>query len=114
MRGWDEELEAGGLVEVLVRWWWARREEIAGPREESSIEFLCGCGCGFDLFGKEPLVGDMDGLGGEELGVISRRGADVDGALSVFEELFSASFDMGLKVSSSRYTGWSSAWANIS
>ena len=38
--GWGgcaEEDGVGGVC-VEVRWWWARRDEMAGPREEDEVE----------------------------------------------------------------------------
>ena len=100
MRGWSEEVGCAGLGLLLVRWWWARREDIAGPREESSSDCRCN---GLVFMGDMLLVGDVQGLGGDELGVISRRGAEIDLALRVFgESLLPALSSTGLRVSSSR------------
>ena len=77
---------------------------MAGPREESSKD--CLCNGAFGLEGETVLVGDVEGLGGEELGVISRRGAEVDVTLKVVEEsLLSALSSRGLRVLSSRQMG---------
>lgn len=60
------------------------------------------------LRGEGSLVGLCRGLGGEELGVISRRGAEAEAAVRVFEESSSLS-GIDSKVagasSSSRYIG---------
>ena len=74
---------------------------MAGPREESSNDCLCGGAIGLE--GEMRSVGDVEGLRGEELGVISRRGAEVDVTLKVVEEsLLSALSSRGLRVLSSR------------
>ena len=55
------------------RWWWARREVIAGPKVSSSYS---GRGTGLGEGGEGDLTGDR-GLG-DELNEISRSGADVE------------------------------------
>ncbi len=91
-----EDAGAGGAGSEWVRWWWARREEMAGPRVEESKEEGWG-----GLGGENGFVGEVEGLGGEELGVISLRGAEGDDMLGVNEESFSASFGIGRGASSS-------------
>lgn len=74
---------------------------MAGPREESSNDCLCGGAIG--LVGEMLSVGDVEGLRGEELGVISRRGTEVDVTLKVVEEsLLSALSSRGLRILLSR------------
>ena len=36
--GWSAEDEVDGRGFVEARWWWARRDEMAGPREEDAVE----------------------------------------------------------------------------
>ena len=72
-----------------MRWWWASREEIAGPRAEESKDEGFGC-----FGGDSGFVGEVEGLGGEELGVISWRGAECSDPLGGNEESFSASFEI--------------------
>ena len=82
-----------------MRWWWARREEIAGPRAEESKEE------GFVCFGGERgFMGEVEGFGGEELGVISCRGAEGSDLLVGNEESFSMSFEIAFVASSSTYS----------
>ena len=70
---------------------------MAGPREESSKDCLCSGASGLER--EMLLVGDVEGLKGEELGVISRRGTEVDATLKVVEEsLLSALSSRGLRV----------------
>lgn len=74
---------------------------MAGPREESSNDCLCRGAIGLE--GEMLSVRDVEGLRGEELGVISRRGAEMDVTLKVVEEsLLSALSSRGLRVLSSR------------
>ena len=43
--GCSDEDGVGGLEFVEARWWWARRDEMAGPREEDEAEpGFCGEG----------------------------------------------------------------------
>lgn len=49
-------------------------------------------------------MGEMEGLGGEELGVISWRGAEGSDLLGGNEESFSASFEIACGASSLRYS----------
>ena len=90
----------GGAGSEWVRWWWARREEMAGPRlEESNEEGRGGFG------GEMAFVGEMEGFGGEELGVISLRGTEGDDVLWGPEESFSVLLEIGRGgSSSSRYS----------
>ena len=82
-----------------MRWWWARREEIAGPRAEESKDEGFGC-----FGGDSGFVGEVEGLGGEELGVISRRGAEGSDLLGGNEESFSASIEIARGASALRYS----------
>lgn len=80
--------EGGGLVFELR--WWARREEIVGPREDSGDEgFGDGDGGGLGFCGERGFVGKRKGFGGEELGVISRRGIVVEVVARMSELEFS-------------------------
>ncbi len=88
----------GRAAAEFVRWWWARREEIAGPSVGSS-DCLRGGERGFS-FG-----GNRDGLGGEELGVISRRAGEIWGGSKVVVE---SSKSTGVS-SPSRYIGVSTS-----
>lgn len=36
-RVWSDEDVADGAGFVEVRWWWAKRDEMAGPREEDEV-----------------------------------------------------------------------------
>lgn len=70
----EEEADGPGFVEA--RWWWARRDEMADPREDDKV------GSGFwgdGIFsvGSGTFSGEVDRLGCEVLGEISRRGPDV-------------------------------------
>lgn len=96
----SEEFRGGGFsfLSLFERWWWARREEMAGPRDESSDAD----GRSLTFAGDMVLVGDAERLGGEELGVISFNGAQADGADRVFEE-FSGTEWGSIGVSSSKY-----------
>lgn len=53
--------------------------------------------------GRGVFVGEGAGFGIEELGVISRRGADVDVVLLEYELSFSSICSRGVGTSSSRY-----------
>ena len=98
-----EDTGAGGRAgSEWVRWWWASREEMAGPRVEESKEERWG---GFG--GEKAFVGGMEGIGGEELGVISLRGTEDEDVLRGSEEVFSAFLGIGRGASSS--SRWSSA-----
>lgn len=60
----DEVEEADGLWFVDARWWWARREEMAGPREDDEVESgFCGDGmvCA-EAPGSGTFSGDVDPL----------------------------------------------------
>ena len=59
----DEE-EADGLGFVAARWWWAKREEIAGPREDDEVESgFCGDGIvGAEALGWGSFSGEADRL----------------------------------------------------
>jgi len=98
----------------VVRWWWARREEMVGPRDEevSDAEGCCGEGGSLVLDGERGFVGEVEGLGGEELGEISWRGAGFEGAARVVGD--SASGIESGRIggsSSSRYIG--GAWCSV-
>lgn len=97
-----EDIGAGGRAgSEWVRWWWARREEMAGPRVEASNEGRWG---GFG--GEIAFVWEMEGFGGEELGVISLRGTEGEHVLRGTEESLSVFLEVGRGRSSpSRYSG---------
>jgi len=54
--------------------------------------------------GEKLFIGEGAGLGGDELGVISRRGAEVDVALRVFELSLPRLWSRESEAFSSRYT----------
>lgn len=95
-----EDAGAGGAAgSEWVRWWWARREEIAGPRAEESKDEGFGC-----FGGERGFAGEVEGFGGEELGVISLRGHEGSDLSGGNEESFSASVKIACGASSSRYS----------
>ena len=62
--GCSDEEGVGGLGFAEARWWWARRDEMAGPREEDGVEpGFCGEGmfCA-EALGSGIFSGEVDRL----------------------------------------------------
>ena len=80
---------------------------MAGPRDESSDAGggSCGWGDGGSLFfeGERDLLGEAERLGGEEFGVISCKGVEIDAAAGVSEASLFATESGSMGSSSSRY-----------
>ena len=60
--GCSDEEDAEGLGLEEARWWWARRDEMAGPREDDEVEsgfWGEGIGCE-EALGSGGFSGEMD------------------------------------------------------